>query len=80
MKKLVIFSLSIIMFFFKGPVLANYEKVFYDFEIKSITGEIIKFKDFKNKPILLVNTASFCGFTKQYEDLQLLWENTIKKV
>jgi len=79
MKKLVIFTLSIIMFFFKSPVLANYEKVFYDFEIKSITGEIIKFKDFQNKPILLVNTASFCGFTKQYEDLQILWEKYNKK-
>ena len=54
MKKLVIFTLSIIMFFFKSPILANYEKVFYDFEIKSITGEIIKFKDFQNKPILPV--------------------------
>ena len=47
MKKLVIFTLSIIMFFFKSPVLANYEKVFYDFEIKSITGEIIDLKIFK---------------------------------
>ena len=32
------------------------------------------FKKFKDKAILVVNTASYCGFTKQYEDLQKLWE------
>ena len=62
------------MFFFKTSVLANYEKVFYDFKIESITGEIIDFNDYKDKVILIVNTASYCGFTKQYEDLQSLWE------
>ena len=42
--------------------------------IESITGEIINFKDYKNKVILIVNTASYCGFTKQYDELQELWE------
>ncbi len=79
MKKLIIFALTIIMFFLKNQVLANYEKVFYDFEIKSITGEIINFNNYRNKAILLVNTASFCGYTKQYEDLQILWEKYSKK-
>jgi glutathione peroxidase len=32
------------------------------------------FKKFKDKAVLVVNTASYCGFTKQYEDLQKLWE------
>ena len=72
-KKLLISSIFF-MFFFKNFVLANYEKVFYDFKIDSISGETIDFKNFKNKPILLVNTASYCGFTKQYNDLQNLWE------
>ena len=54
--------------------MANYEKVFYDFEIESITGEIIDFKEYKNKVVLIVNTASYCGFTNQYEDLQNLWD------
>ena len=62
------------MFFSKGIALENYEKVFYDFQIKSINGETIKFKDYENKIILMVNTASYCGFTKQYDDLQKLWE------
>ena len=73
MKK-VIFLLSIIMFFFKTSVTANYEKKIYDFSIESITGETINFKDYKNKIILIVNTASYCGFTKQYDELQKLWE------
>jgi glutathione peroxidase len=62
------------MIFFKSTALANYEKVFFDFKIQSIDGEMIDFDKFRNKVILLVNTASFCGFTKQYNDLQNLWE------
>ena len=60
------------MFFFKNSAIANYEKIFYDFKIESINGEIIDLKDYKNKIVLLVNTASYCGFTKQYEGLQKL--------
>jgi glutathione peroxidase len=73
MKKVIIL-LSIIMFFFKTSVSANYEKKIYDFSIESINGEIINFKDYKNKVILIVNTASYCGFTKQYDELQELWD------
>ena len=62
------------IFFFKNMAIANYEKVFYDFQIESINGEIINFKEYENKVILLVNTASYCGFTKQYNDLQKLWD------
>jgi glutathione peroxidase len=62
------------MIFFKSTALANYEKVFFDFKIQSIDGEMIDFDKFRNKVILLVNTASFSGFTKQYNDLQNLWE------
>ena len=70
----IIFTLSIIMFFFKTSATANYEKKIYDFTIESITGEIIDFKDYKDKVILVVNTASYCGFTKQYNELQELWD------
>tara|TARA_B100000035_G_C20928020_1_gene521669 strand:+ start:114 stop:623 length:510 start_codon:yes stop_codon:yes gene_type:complete len=62
------------MFFFKSSALANYEKVFFDFSIKNINDEIINFEEYKSRVILLVNTASFCGFTKQYNDLQNLWD------
>tara|TARA_B100001093_G_scaffold465423_1_gene483061 strand:- start:136 stop:645 length:510 start_codon:yes stop_codon:yes gene_type:complete len=62
------------MFFFKNSIMANYDQVFYDFKIEDISGEIINFKEYKNKVILVVNTASYCGFTKQYTDLQELWD------
>jgi len=62
------------MIFFKSSASANYEKIFYDFKIESITGELIDFKDYKNNVILIVNTASYCGFTKQYNELQQLWD------
>ena len=62
------------MFFFKTQATADYEKVFFDFKIDSISGEEIDFNEYRNKVILLVNTASYCGFTKQYNDMQELWE------
>ena len=74
MKQLLIFGLTIIMIFFKNSSHAEYEKIFYDFKINSITGDQIDLKDFKGKPVLIVNTASYCGFTKQYNDMQELWE------
>ena len=74
MKKLLIIGLTIIMFFFKSSSHADYEKIFYDFKINSISGDIIDLNDFKGKPVLVVNTASYCGFTKQYDDMQELWE------
>ena len=74
MKKLVFIGLLIIMFFFKNSVSANYDKVFYDFQLNSISGEVIDLNEYKNKVILVVNTASYCGFTKQYDGLQKLWE------
>ncbi len=74
MRKTTILILIVFMFFFKNSVTANYEKKIYDFSIESITGEIINFNDYKNKVILIVNTASYCGFTKQYDELQELWD------
>ena len=73
MNKLLIVA-TLIMLFFKTSLSANYEKIFFDFKIKSISGELIHFNDYKGKTILLVNTASYCGFTKQYSDLQELWD------
>ena len=62
------------MFFFKNNATANYEKLFYDFEIKDISGNYLNLNEYKNKVVLLVNTASYCGFTKQYDDLQYIWD------
>ncbi len=74
MKKLNLIGLIIIMIFFKNSVSANYEKIFYDFKMEAISGEVIDFKNYKNKVVLVVNTASYCGFTKQYDELQELWD------
>jgi glutathione peroxidase len=45
---------------------------FYDIKVKTITGEIRKMEYYKNKVLLIVNVASKCGFTHQYEGLQAL--------
>ena len=74
MKIRLLVALTIFMFFFKNSSAGNYEKVFYDFKIESITGEIINFDKYRNKVVLIVNTASYCGFTKQYSELQGLWD------
>jgi len=74
MKKVIIIAITFFMFFFKNTAVSDYEKIFFDFKIKSISGDIINFKDYENKVVLLVNTASFCGFTKQYAELQTLWD------
>ena len=67
------------MIFFKSSSHADYEKIFFDFKINSITGDVIDLKDFKGKPVLIVNTASYCGFTKQYDDMQELWDKYREK-
>ena len=70
MFKFVIFFSIMIFSFDSKPS----EGSIYDYEIKSITGENIKLADFKNKVILLVNTASQCGFTPQYSGLQKIYD------
>lgn len=47
---------------------------FHELEINSITGQKISMNDFKGKYILVVNVASKCGYTKQYEDLEKLYK------
>ena len=49
-------------------------KSFFDFSINLIDGKKIELSKFKGKPILLVNVASNCGFTKQYSNLQELYD------
>ena len=46
----------------------------YDYQFTSIDGQALPLEQFRGKTVLLVNTASQCGFTPQYEGLQALWE------
>lgn len=46
----------------------------YDFEVKTIDGKPLKLSEFKGKVLLIVNTASHCGYTPQYAGLQTLHE------
>ncbi len=49
-------------------------KTIYDFKVKSLEGGTIDFSQYKGKKILIVNTASKCGFTPQYAGLEKLYE------
>lgn len=49
-------------------------KSVYDFKVPALTGDTIDFAAFKGKKILIVNTASKCGFTPQYEELEQLYQ------
>ncbi|MDA7715210.1 glutathione peroxidase [Pelagibacteraceae bacterium] len=73
MKK--IFIIVLIMFGFFNKAHSNYDKLAHDFNFNGIEGDVINLKDYKDKVIVVVNVASRCGFTNQYEDLQNLWSN-----
>ena len=81
MKKIINFLIIILIvtFNFNIKIYSMENKKLYDIEIESINGEIISLNKYKGKTILLVNVASNCGFTKQYADLQNLWEKYREK-
>ena len=63
------------MFGFFSKVSANYSNLAYDYSFNSIDGNTINLSDYRDKIIVIVNVASRCGYTPQYEDLQKLWVN-----
>ena len=70
MRKILII---LFMFSFFSKVTAETNGTAYDFEFNSIDGDLIKLSQYKDKVIVVVNVASRCGYTPQYEDLQRLW-------
>ena len=54
---------------------ANYDKLAYDFNFNDLDGSKLNLSEYRNKVIVIVNVASQCGFTKQYEDMQKIWDN-----
>ena len=69
-----IFKTLILFMIFFNAAHGKYEKIFFDNEVETIDGKKIKLNIYKDKVVLLVNTASYCGFTNQYNELQLIWE------
>ena len=80
--KIILFAgLSLINGDFDSKKLKNTPMSIYDISIKSIDGNKLALNKYKGKFILFVNVASNCGFTRQYKDLQQLYnENSDKLV
>lgn len=72
MKKL--YGLLIIVLLSAATILAQEKKSLYDFKVNTLYGEEYDMAQLKGKKVLIVNTASKCGFTPQYADLQKIWE------
>ena len=72
MKIKILLVFLIMISIFKSP-LANENASLYDFSFEDIDGNQVNLKKFTGKPILVVNTASRCGFTPQYTNLQNLF-------
>ena len=76
MKKILIAFASLILVSFILP--SKKENVMkssiYEFKVDGLSGDVIDFSKFKGKKILIVNTASKCGFTPQYEYLEKLYQ------
>ena len=62
------------MSIFATNVSGNYDKLAYDFDFSDLDGSTLNLSEYKNKVIVVINVASQCGFTKQYEDMQKIWE------
>ena len=74
-KQKAIIYIIIIMFSFFNKTMSNNTETFFDLNVNSISGDVLNLSKLKGKTILLVNVASNCGFTKQYDDLQNLYES-----
>lgn len=77
MKKIFFASISLLLFSFMipSPTSGTFKaKSIYQFKVPGLLGGTINFSQFKGKKILVVNTASKCGNTPQYEDLENLYK------
>ncbi len=79
LNKIKTITLIMIISFFQTNLSANYDKLAYDFSFKDLDGSNLSLLDYKNKVIVVVNVASQCGFTSQYEDMQKIWDQYQQK-
>jgi len=76
----LLFSQSVLLFpnpenkRYADEIIADQNKSIYDFKVLALNGDTIDLAAFKGKKILIVNTASKCGFTPQYEGLEQLYQ------
>jgi glutathione peroxidase len=73
MKKIVFSSLFIFALAFNMNAQKN-QKSFYDFTVTDINGKSFSMSSMKGKKVMIVNVASKCGYTPQYEELEKLYD------
>ena len=73
--KIKLLFIIIMISLFSNTAKGEYKKLAYDFTFKDLDGSNLSLNEYKNKVIVIVNVASQCGFTKQYEDMQKVWED-----
>jgi len=69
-----VFIASVIMLSLTSSINQGSMKTLYDFKAKTIDGKDFDFSSLKGKKVMIVNTASMCGFTPQYTDLEKLYK------
>ena len=72
-KKIRYFLIITLLFMFQTSKADN-SQLAYDFNFKDLDGSDMSLSEYKNKVIVVVNVASQCGFTRQYEDMQEVWD------
>jgi len=70
--KRVIFLISAVMVLSFNSFAQN--QGFYDFKVRTLEGDVFDFSTLKGKKVMIVNTASKCGYTPQYKELEELWD------
>lgn len=77
MRKIIVFTMALMSLtsYGQSPIKENSMKTLYDYKAKTIDGKEFDFSSLKGKKVMIVNTASKCGFTPQYKDLEELYKN-----